>query len=81
MERGIIVYLDVKKAIYKRGLLPVVVINKEEDAIPAAKAFLKGELPIMEITLRTEAGLPAIKKVAENFSDVLVGAGTVIGIK
>jgi 2-dehydro-3-deoxyphosphogluconate aldolase/(4S)-4-hydroxy-2-oxoglutarate aldolase len=71
--------LDVIKTIGDAKLGPVVVIDSEEEAVPAAEAFVEGGVPVMEITLRTEAGLSAIKKVSENFSDVLVGAGTVLG--
>ena len=50
--------MDVLERLGSVGLIPVVVIEKEEDAVPAAKALLKGGIDVMEITLRTEAGLP-----------------------
>ncbi len=60
------------------GLVPVVVINDEKDAVPAAEALLEGGLDIMEITMRTDAGIQAIKNVTEGCPDMLVGAGTVL---
>jgi 2-dehydro-3-deoxyphosphogluconate aldolase/(4S)-4-hydroxy-2-oxoglutarate aldolase len=63
------------------GLVPVVVINDAEDAVPAAKALLKGGLDIMEITMRTEAAIQAIKNVAEALPEMLVGAGTVLTLE
>lgn len=63
------------------GLVPVVVINDAEDAAPAAAALLAGGLDIMEITMRTDAGIQAIKNVSENYPDMLVGAGTVLSLE
>ena len=59
-------------------VVPVVVLDKAEDAIPTAKAMLAGGVDTMEITFRTACAPEAIKAVAENCPDVLVGAGTVI---
>ncbi len=60
------------------GVVPVVVIEDVKNAVPAAEALLKGGVDVMEITLRTKAGLDSIKAVAANCPDVLVGAGTVL---
>jgi len=72
--------IDVYKTIEGIGLVPVVVIDDAADAAPAAAALKAGGAPVMEITLRTEAGLDAIESVAGNVSDVLVGAGTVLSL-
>lgn len=63
------------------GLVPVVVIDNAEDAVPAANALLAGGLDIMEITMRTDAGIQAIKNVANGCPDMLVGAGTVLSLE
>ena len=63
------------------GLVPVVVIENADDAESTAKALLKGGIDIMEITLRTEAGLQAIKNVRKACPGMLVGAGTVLSIE
>ena len=63
------------------GLVPVVVIENSNDAVPAAKALLDGGIDVMEITLRTDAAIEAIKSVREAFPDMLVGAGTVLTLE
>ena len=69
-----------KKFVEGIGLVPVVVIDDAADAVPAAAALKAGGVPVMEITLRTEAGLKAIEAVAKEAPDVLVGAGTVLSL-
>ena len=61
-------------------VVPVVVLDKVEDAIPTAKALAAGGIDTMEITFRTACAPECIKAVAENCPDVLVGAGTVINL-
>jgi len=63
------------------GLVPVVVIEDAEDAVTAANALIEGGLDIMEITMRTDAGIQAIKNVAEGCPEMLVGAGTVLTLE
>ena len=62
-------------------VVPVVVLDKAEDAIPTAKAMAAGGVDVMEITFRTACAPDAIKAVAENCPDVLVGAGTVVNLE
>lgn len=69
--------MDTMKRIEKCGVVPVVVLDRAEDALPTAKALLEGGVDVMEITLRTAAGLESIRLVAEQCPDVCVGAGTV----
>ena len=59
-------------------LVPVIAIDNAEDALPLANALLEGGIGVMEITLRTEAGLKAIEIIAKEFPQMAVGAGTVI---
>lgn len=73
--------MDILKRIGFTGLMPVVVIEDANDAVPAAEALLAGGLDIMEITMRTEAGIQAIKNVAEACPDMLLGAGTVLTLE
>jgi 2-dehydro-3-deoxyphosphogluconate aldolase/(4S)-4-hydroxy-2-oxoglutarate aldolase len=58
-------------------LVPVVVLDNPERAEPLADALVAGGLPIVEITLRTPAGIEAIRRLAHR-DDILVGAGTVL---
>ena len=60
------------------GLIPVVKIDDEEDALPLAQALIDGGLPCIEITFRSDAGLGALKKIAMHYPEMLVGAGTVV---
>lgn len=59
------------------AIVPVVVIEDAKHAVPAAKALFQGGIDVMEITLRTQAGLDAIQEVARYAPEILVGAGTV----
>ncbi|WP_235502349.1 bifunctional 4-hydroxy-2-oxoglutarate aldolase/2-dehydro-3-deoxy-phosphogluconate aldolase [Angustibacter sp. Root456] len=59
-------------------VVPVVVIEDVADAVPLAGALLRGGVGVIEITLRTPAGLEAIRRVAAEVPDMLVGAGTVV---
>ena len=58
-------------------VVPVVVIDDVEDAVPLAKALLENGLAAIEVTLRTEAGLGAIERIASQVPGMLVGAGSV----
>ena len=62
-------------------VVPVVVLDKVEDAIPTANAMLAGGVDTMEITFRTACAPECIKAVAENCPDTLVGAGTIITLE
>lgn len=69
---------NVMEVMNKCGIVPVVVIDDVADAVDTANALLEGGVGVMEITLRTEAGLESIKRVAKECPDMLVGAGTVL---
>ena len=62
-------------------VVPVVVLDKAEDAVPTAKAMAAGGVDTMEITFRTACAPEAIKAVADNCPEVLVGAGTIINVE
>ena len=59
-------------------VIPVLLIDKAKDAVPLARALAKGGLPAIEITLRTTAALDAIRAVAEEVPEAIVGAGTIL---
>ncbi len=61
-------------------IVPVIALDHIDEALPLAEALLEGGISIMEITLRTEAGLIAIEKIAKAMPQMNVGAGTVINI-
>jgi len=59
-------------------VIPVIVLDDAKDAVPLAKALVAGGLPAIEITLRTDAALESIRRVAAEVPDALVGAGTIL---
>jgi 2-dehydro-3-deoxyphosphogluconate aldolase/(4S)-4-hydroxy-2-oxoglutarate aldolase len=59
-------------------VIPVIVIDRVEDALPLAEALLAGGVKVLEVTLRTAAGLPAIETIARNLPEAVVGVGTVL---
>ena len=73
--------MDVMQRLRNAIVVPVVVLEKAEDAIPTAKAMAAGGVDAMEITFRTACAPEAIKAVAENCPDVLVGAGTILNVE
>jgi 2-dehydro-3-deoxyphosphogluconate aldolase/(4S)-4-hydroxy-2-oxoglutarate aldolase len=59
-------------------VIPVVVLDDADLAVPLARTLVDAGLPAIEITLRTEAALEAIANVAADVPDAVVGAGTVL---
>jgi 2-dehydro-3-deoxyphosphogluconate aldolase/(4S)-4-hydroxy-2-oxoglutarate aldolase len=59
-------------------VIPVVIIDDLAQAVPLARALVAGGLPVIEITLRTAAGLEAIRAIAAEVPDAITGAGTVL---
>ncbi|HVK21799.1 MAG TPA: bifunctional 4-hydroxy-2-oxoglutarate aldolase/2-dehydro-3-deoxy-phosphogluconate aldolase [Actinokineospora sp.] len=59
-------------------VIPVVVINDVETAVPLAEALLAGGIRTIEVTLRTPAALDAVGRIAANVPDMVVGVGTVV---
>jgi 2-dehydro-3-deoxyphosphogluconate aldolase/(4S)-4-hydroxy-2-oxoglutarate aldolase len=58
-------------------VVPVVVVESVDTAVPLAEALLEGGIDVIEITLRSDAGLAAIEAVASKVPDMVTGAGTV----
>jgi 2-dehydro-3-deoxyphosphogluconate aldolase/(4S)-4-hydroxy-2-oxoglutarate aldolase len=58
------------------AVIPVIAIERLEHAVPLAKALVAGGIRVLEVTLRTEHGLPAIRAIAEQVPDAIVGVGT-----
>lgn len=59
-------------------VIPVMVIEDLDDAIPLARALVKGGVRVLEITLRTPIALEAIRRIAGSVEGAVVGAGTVL---
>ena len=63
------------------GVVPVVVLEDAAQAVPTAKALLKGGINAMEITFRTAAAKESIARVAKEVPEMIVGAGTVVNLE
>lgn len=59
-------------------VVPVLSVEEARQAVPLARALVAGGLPVLEITLRTEAALAAIEAIARDVGEAVVGAGTVL---
>lgn len=70
----------IKEIMHRSPVIPVMVINKLEHAVPLAHALVEGGLTVLEITLRTSIALEAIKKIKAEVPNAIVGAGTVINV-
>ena len=62
-------------------VIPVIVINKVEDAVPMAEALLAGGIRVLEVTLRSSCALQAMEQIAKHVPDAILGSGTVRNLK
>ena len=66
------------KELFAMGpIVPVLVINKVEDALPIAEALLAADIKVLEVTLRTPSALDVISTIAKELPEAVVGSGTV----
>jgi 2-dehydro-3-deoxyphosphogluconate aldolase / (4S)-4-hydroxy-2-oxoglutarate aldolase len=72
---------ELQEDMVRAGVVPVVVLDDPEKAIPLADAVLEGGLPVLEITFRTAAAAEIIRRIAEKRPQVIVGAGTVLTLE
>ncbi len=73
--------MEMEAKIEALGVVPVVVLQDAKDAVPLAKALCQGGLPCAEVTFRTAAAAESIRKMTQEFPEMLVGAGTVLTVK
>ena len=73
--------MDILEKLGNAGVIPVVVLERAEDAVPTANALLAGGVDVMEITFRTAAAQDAIRAVAQECPGMTVGAGTVVTLE
>lgn len=59
-------------------VIPVVVIDDLENAVPIARALVAGGVPVIELTLRTPVALDAIERIAAEVPEIFLGAGTIV---
>ena len=71
-------FAEIYDAIGKAGIIPVIKLERVEDAVPLARALLEGGIPVAEVTFRTEAAAAGIAAIRRELPQMLVGAGTVL---
>ena len=69
---------EMMEKLQKTGIVPVVVLESAEDALPLAERLAEGGLPCAEVTFRTEAAEESIRRMAKAFPEMIIGAGTVL---
>lgn len=69
---------ELARLLQSTPVIPVIVLERAEDAIPLARALVEGGIRVLEITLRTGVALDGIRQIAGNVEDAVVGAGTVL---
>ena len=70
--------MDIAAIAVRAPVIPVLTIDRVADAVPLARALVKGGLPVLEVTLRTSVALDAIRAMAAEIPDAFLGAGTVL---
>lgn len=68
--------MNVETLVAAAPIVPVVVIHDAAQAVPMARALVEGGLPVIEVTMRTPAALEAIRRIAAEVPDAIIGAGT-----
>src|SRR5689334_7271215 len=70
--------MDIAAIAARAPVIPVLTIERLADAVPLARALVKGGLPVLEITFRTGAAVEALAAIAREVPEAIVGAGTVL---
>ena len=73
--------MNIIETLKSAGIIPVIVIEKEEQAVLLAKALVKGGLPVLEVTFRTKAAAGAIAAIKREVPEAIVGAGTILTVE
>ena len=70
--------MSIVETLGKPGVVPVIVIEKEEQAVPLARSLVKGGLPVLEVTFRTKVAAGAIAAIKREVPEAILGAGTLL---
>ena len=70
--------MDIHTVLRTGPVMPVIVVDNVSDAVPLARALVAGGIRVLEVTLRTAAALDAIRAIAREVPDAILGAGTVV---
>jgi 2-dehydro-3-deoxyphosphogluconate aldolase/(4S)-4-hydroxy-2-oxoglutarate aldolase len=69
--------MNLDQIIAATSVMPVMVVDRPADAVPLARALVDGGIRVLEITLRTAAGLDAVRAIKQEVPDAIVGVGTI----
>ncbi len=69
--------MKIDEILAQSPIVPVIVVEQIEQAIPLARALVEGGLPVLEVTLRSNIALQAISEISKSVSGAIVGVGTV----
>ncbi len=72
--------MDIAAIAARAPVIPVLTVERMADAVPLARALVKGGLPVLEITLRTPVAMDVLRAIAAEVPDVILGAGTVLDV-
>jgi 2-dehydro-3-deoxyphosphogluconate aldolase/(4S)-4-hydroxy-2-oxoglutarate aldolase len=70
--------VDIAAIATRAPVIPVLTIERVGDAVPLARALVKGGLPVLEVTLRTSAALESLSAIVREVPEAVIGAGTVL---
>ena len=73
--------MDTADLLRPAGVVPVIVIEREDQAVPLARALVAGGLPVLEVTFRTAAAAGAIAAIRRDVPEAVVGAGTLLTVE
>ena len=68
--------MQIDEILTRSPVMPVLVIEAVEHAVPLARALIEGGIDVLEVTLRTPAALPAVEAIARALPEAFVGVGT-----
>jgi len=71
---------EVLTRVEKAGIIPIVVIDDADKALPLGRTLLDAGLDLIEITMRTESAMQAMKILVKELPELLVGAGTIFSL-
>lgn len=69
--------MNINDILQQSPVVPVIVIDRLEQAVPLAQALVDGGLPVLEVTLRSDVAMQAIHEISEAVTGAIVGVGTV----
>jgi 2-dehydro-3-deoxyphosphogluconate aldolase / (4S)-4-hydroxy-2-oxoglutarate aldolase len=69
--------MTIDEVLHVGPVIPVIVVGDAEHAVPLARALVEGGVRVLEVTLRTPAALEAVRRIADEVPEAIVGVGTI----